>query len=187
MPSAQEYIQDYDKTEVIAGRELMMSPPGIPHIRIQRNLGGIIWNFLRGKRCEIFAEALLILDEANHFIPDLMIVCDKQKIKLKHIDGAPDFVAEILSPATRQNDLGSKKDAYEKFGVKEYWVIDPISQTVDIYILRDGRYVLDASFQNYSSEDWENLSVEEKKSVKLTLKLSLYDDLSIDIREIFAV
>ena len=176
---------EYDKIEWIAGHELLMSPPGIAHIRIQRNLGGIIWNFLKGKRCEVFAEALLILDADNRFIPDLMIVCDKKKIKANYIVGTPDFAAEILSPSTRQNDIGNKKDTYEKFGVKEYWIIDPISQTVDAYLLVEGRYVLDASYHNYSSEDWADLTEKEKQAARLTLKISLYDDLVIDIKDIF--
>jgi len=186
MSTASAHIE-CDKTETVAGRELMMSPPGISHINIQMNLGGIIWQFLKGKRCKVFSEAMLVLDGANRFIPDLMIVCDRKKIKAKYIDGVPDFVAEILSPSTRQIDIGTKKDTYEKFGVKEYWVIDPMSQTVDVYLLHNKRYVLDKSCHNYSPEDWDELTDKEKETAQLTLKISLYDDLIIDIKEIFAV
>lgn len=56
------------------------------------------------------------------------------------IDGPPDFIVEILSPSTRRRDLGAKRTLYERFGVPEYWLLDPQSRTATVLVLRDGRY-----------------------------------------------
>ena len=187
MTQAARYESDCEKYELIDGHECVMFPANIPHLRVQGNLYGKIWTFLRGKRCRVFSEAKVIFDDQNHFIPDISVVCDKSKIKLTHIEGAPDFVCEILSRSTRKNDFGKKKDVYERYGVKEYWIIDPVSQAVDVYILRDGRLILDESYHYYGDgdEEWAEMSDEEKAKVKLSLKLSLYDELEIQLADIF--
>lgn len=173
------------KIEIINGREVMMSPAGISHNRIERNLSRIISTYLRGKRCEMFFETKVVFDEKNHYIPDLVVVCDPKKIKRSCIEGTPDFIVEILSPATRKNDVGEKKNVYEHFGVGEYWIIDPISRVIDVYLLQNGRYELDNSYHAYQAEDWEELTAEEQAEAKLSLKLSLYDDLEILVKEVF--
>ena len=184
--NAAKIKEAYNRRELIDGQEIMMSPPPlIRHRQVQFNLSGKLYNFLRGKRCRAFVETLVFFDAENHCIPDVLVVCDKNKIKRTHIEGAPDFIAEILSPSTRKYDLGKKKDIYEKYGVKEYWVIDPADETVDTYIRQNDKLVLDNSYHNYSQEDWEWLDDTDKADIKLTLKLSLYDDLEFDIKELF--
>jgi len=106
--------------ELIHGEEVMQAQPSANHSRITRNLSSIIWNYLKGKRCEVFLEMMVYFDEDNHYIPDLVIVCDSNKIKGSYIEGAPDLAVEILSPSTKKRDIGIKKEIYEKFGVKEY-------------------------------------------------------------------
>lgn len=177
--------QEYDKYELINGKEVMMSPASMNHLRIQGNLYAILWNYLRKKRCNVYSEAKVVFNETTWYIPDLLILCDKNKERKNHIEGAPDLVIEILSPATRKRDIGIKKDTYEKYGVREYWLVDPMSKTIEVYLLRDGKFNLDNSYHDYDEEDWEALSDEEKAETKLALKVSLYDDLEIDIREIF--
>lgn len=171
--------------EVIHGEEVLLAAANLPHLRIQRNLSNILYNYLKGKRCEVFTEAKVVFDEKNWFQPDLIVVCDRNKMKLNHVEGPPDFVAEVLSPTTQFRDLGVKKDAYERFGVKEYWILEPSSRSVQVYLLKDGRYALDYVYHDYTEEEWEGLSEGEKGQQKLTLKLSLYDDLEIPVKEIF--
>ena len=184
--SAAQLKEEYDISEIIDGCEVMKYPPPVvAHRSIQGNLYVCIRNFLRGKRCKVFFETYVIFDEKNRFVPDVLVVCDRDKIKPGHIEGAPDFVAEVLSPSTRKYDIGAKKDVYEKYGVKEYWIIDPAAQTVDAYILREGKFVLDNSYHNWSEEDWERLDETDRAETRLTLKLSLYDDLEINVKELF--
>lgn len=174
--------KDYER---IDGKEVLMSPISRFHSNVGGNLYYIIRNYLKGKRCKVYQDVYVRFDEDNFFAPDIMIVCDRSKEKRGIIEGAPDFVAEILSPATRKNDIGKKKDAYERFGVKEYWIVHPREETIDVYLLRDGKYVLDNSYHNYTEEEKELLHLEHKEVPGPTLKLGLYDDFELDIREIF--
>ena len=173
------------KYEFINGAEVMLAAASLPHLRIQRNLSIMIGNYLKGKRCEIFSEAKVVFDNNNWFQPDVLIVCDRNKMKLNHIDGAPEFIAEILSPTTQFRDFGIKKDIYEKYGVQEYWIIDPAAKTIMVYLLKDRKYVLDGVYHDYTEEEWDGLSEKEKSQQKLKLKISLYDDFEMDVREIF--
>lgn len=173
------------KEERIQGKTFLMSPAGMWHNKIGMNLARIIGNYLWGKRCEVFYESKVVFDEENHFIPDLIIVCDRAKIKYGFVQGAPDLVIEILSPSTRTKDAREKKAVYEKFGVKEYWLVDPISETIDVYLRTETGFVLDNTYHNYSDEEWEALDEEERAEAMLLLKVSLYDDLVIDVKDVF--
>lgn len=176
---------DWAKYELIDGRECAMSPAGTWHNSIGMNLCRIIGNYLRGKRCKIFYETKVIFDENNHFIPDLIIVCDRNKIKVNAVQGAPDLVIEILSFSTRKKDIGVKKDTYEKFGVKEYWLVSPRERTVTVYRLQGGKFVLHGVCGAPSDEELEGLTDKEKEEFSLSLKVSLYDDLTVNMREVF--
>jgi Uma2 family endonuclease len=72
--------------------------------------------------------------------PDVLIVCDPQKIDARGMRGAPDWVAEVLSPYTAGHDQGVKLAAYERAGVREVWLVHPIDRTLAIYQLEAGRY-----------------------------------------------
>ena len=173
------------KYELINGKEVMMSPADTRHNRIKGNIALIICNYLKGKRGEAFFGTMVCFDELNHFIPDLLVVCDPNKIKYSCIDGAPDLVVEILSYSTGKRDYGIKKDVYEKFGVKEYWIVNPKDKSVLVYHLVNGKYELDDRY--VVLEDWEEeaMNEEEKAEHRLKLKVSLYDDLEIEVKEIF--
>jgi Uma2 family endonuclease len=72
--------------------------------------------------------------------PDVLIVCDLQKIDARGMRGAPDWVTEVLSPHTATYDRAVKIPAYERAGVREVWLVDPIDRTLAIYQLEAGRY-----------------------------------------------
>jgi Uma2 family endonuclease len=72
--------------------------------------------------------------------PDVFIVSDLKKIDARGVRGAPDWVAEVLSPSTASHDQTRKLSAYERAGVREYWLIDPIDRTLTIYQLEAGCY-----------------------------------------------
>ena len=178
-------IQEDPKIELIQGREIAMSPASIKHIVIKRNLAVIIGGFLRKKKCQLLLEAEVIFDEENKFIPDLIVVCEPDKIKKNHIEGAPDFIVEVLSPSTKRRDVTIKKDIYEKYGVKEYWIISPKEESIEVYILHNGKYELDNIYHNFDEEDWNALSEAEKAEQQLSFKISLYDDLEILVKDVF--
>ena len=171
--------------ELINGEEIMFARPVISHLPVSMNLSAIFRSYLRGKRCKVYAEPDVFFDEDNHCLPDIVIVCDPGKIKYAHIEGAPDFVAEILSPSTGNYDMGTKMDIYEKFGVREYWLIDPKSKAIIVYLLKDGRYVFEGRYAVLETGDEEAMTDKEKAEHKLSLKVSLYEDLEVNVQDVF--
>ena len=186
MNSTSIYQDDHTIIEKINGQEVLMSPrPATRHSRAAGRIYGIFFQFLRKKRCEAFFEHEVHLDDENVFVPDVLIICDKNKIKANWIDGAPDLVVEVLSPSTTINDRGIKKDVYERSGVKEYWIVDPSAKSIEVHYLKDGRLVLDHVYMIFPPEEWERMTEEQRAAARLSVKVSLYDDLLVDVREVF--
>ena len=145
----EEYLAlgDEARYEVIDGQIFNMSPaPSTKHQAIQRELLTEFNIYLRGKKCRVFGSPLdVCFSEKDNDIknikewvePDLVIVCDPSKIQEKRIVGPPDLVVEILSKSTVKKDKLVKFNRYQKAGVKEYWIVDPSNETVDIYLLKN--------------------------------------------------
>ena len=72
--------------------------------------------------------------------PDLLVVCDPARIDERGVRGAPDWIIEVLSPATAAHDQVRKRDLYERAGVREYWLVHPTDRIVTVYRLENGRY-----------------------------------------------
>ncbi|MBQ9376861.1 MAG: Uma2 family endonuclease [Schwartzia sp.] len=173
--------------EIIDGTPVMMSPrPATNHNSIVGNIFSIFRQFLRGKRCRAFVDGVDVhLDEKNTVAPDVLIVCDKDKIRHDGIYGAPDLVVEVLSPSSRKYDRTTKLALYERFGVKEYWIVDPDAKSIDVYHLRDGALVLDDVRGVIPDYELADMDEDEKQAALLPVKVSLYDDLLVDVAEIF--
>lgn len=178
---------DEERYEIIDGKTVMMSPrPAINHNRISFNIAKIFSNFLDGKRCEAFSDGVDVhLDNANTIIPDAMIVCNPDIVKSDGIYGVPDLIVEVLSPSTAKRDRGIKKELYEKHGVREYWIVNPSEKSIEVYLLKDGKYILDNVYTIYPDWQWGKMTEEERQEVQFNFKISLYDDFTIDIRKIF--
>ena len=161
---------DGKRWEIIDGEVYAMSPaPNLRHQRISRKISAAFENFFKGKPCEPFeAPTDVVLDEYNVVQPDLLVVCDKSKLTAANVQGAPDLVIEILSPSTTVKDRREKMALYERFGVREYLLIHPVDETVERFVLRDGRY-----------------GVPEVIGWSETLSFSLFPDLKLDLWEIF--
>ena len=173
--------------ELIDGKIVAMSPAASNHNRISGNIHAIFWTYLKDKPCEPFPDGEnLFLSEKDHFIPDVMIVCDPDKIKHNGVHGAPDIVVEVLSPSTEKNDRGYKKEAYAAAGVKEYWIVDTANKLVEQYLLEDKQYVLHEIYVVYSEDMLEKMNNEERAAIVKEFKCSLYDDLLISLEDIFA-
>ena len=173
--------------EVLNGEIIYMTPRPVPnHNTVIVNLSIIFGNYLRGKKCRVFSDGVdVYLDEKNNVIPDLMIACNRDIIKSNGIYGAPDLIVEVLSPSTATNDKGYKKDLYEKFCVKEYWIIDILSKSIDVYLLKDGKYVLDLVYSIYPDYILEKMADDDKQKVQTKFRTSLFDDLIIDLEDVF--
>lgn len=129
--------------------DLIMSPsPNLYHQITSIKLTKFFLFFLEktnNKGLFLTAPMDVKLDEGNVFQPDLIYISENRKAEIlkERIEGAPDLIIEILSPSNGYYDLRQKKDVYEKHGVKEYIIIDPMQQNVDVFVLINEVYALD--------------------------------------------
>ena len=173
--------------ELIEGKVFMMSPrPRPSHNMIISHLTHIFEGYLWHKPCIVFSDGVdVYLDEQNHYIPDVMIVCNRDIIKPDAIYGAPDLVVEVLSPTTAKNDRSAKMRHYAAAGVKEYWIISPLSRSIEVYLQHDGTFELDDIYTDYPDWDLARMTDEERAEVKKQIKVSLYDDLYVNVADVF--
>lgn len=134
------------KKEIIEG-ELFMSPaPALEHQIISKELFLILNNFIRKNFLgEVFyAPCDVILSNINVMQPDILFISTDnfQILTELNIKGAPDLIVEIISPSSRDIDRIYKKSVYQKYGVKEYWLVDPNEETVEIWVLKNKNFQL---------------------------------------------
>ena len=137
-----ESWDDGNKYELVHGQAFMMGGAGWDHGQTIGRLSEFISNELKaqGRKCKYDSssstEVVLPRSEENPnkstvvYIPDVLILCDKSKLKQGKIFGGPEFVAEVLSDSTGGRDVGIKRADYLLAGVKEYWILDYKSRTV---------------------------------------------------------
>jgi len=84
------------------------------------------------------------LDDGNIYQPDILYITEDRRSEIikDRIEGAPDLIIEILSPSNAYYDLRQKKDIYEKYGVKEYIIVDPIQENAEVHALENSVFVL---------------------------------------------
>lgn len=190
------YINDRNikiKTELIDGKIFMMSPrPRVEHATVCTNIASEFRSYLKGKTCRAFCDGVdVFLDENNRFIPDTMIVCNPDIIKHDGIYGAPDLVVEVLSKTTAKNDRSKKKYTYAKYSVKEYWIVDTWSKSVEVYYNQDNWFVLDNIYYYLTDEEIaenNNMSdndIDKIKEYTDSIKVSICDNLIVKLKDIF--
>ncbi len=139
--------------ELYRGDLFMVPSPGTKHQRVSLNLSVAILNLIENKNLgSLFTVPIdVILSEKNVFIPDLVFVKTENNymISEKNISGSPDFIIEILS-TNKTNDLVRKKDIYQEFGIREYWIVDPNEEIILKYVLEDKKYKLFGKFDKSS-------------------------------------
>ena len=173
--------------EIINGEAYMMARPSVQHADIAYNITSIFKNYLKGKRCRAFGEVDVRLSKDTNVVPDVIIVCNPDIVEDDGIHGAPDLVVEILSKSTARRDRMEKLRLYERFGVKEYWIVDPRGKSVEVYLLVDGHFNLDGVYQFFTAAEYERLTEREKAEADSIqqIKVSLYDDFVIDVKDVF--
>lgn len=176
------------REEIIGGKVVMMASPSMNHNRVSGNIHTIFDVYLEGRQCEPCQDgtALYLEENAEEYRPDMMVVCDPEKVKRKGVYGAPDLVVEVLSPSTARYDRGRKKDVYEAHGVREYWIVEPATKTVEQYVLESGRFILRGVYMLYPDYLLEDMKEEEREAVETEFKTSLFDDLVIRLDKVFA-
>ena len=139
-----DWPESAGRTEIVDG-DLIMSPsPARGHQRVCTRLGAKIEPFVEQNGIgEFFSSAFhVILDTHVHYEPDLCFVA-KERLDLIHntyIDGPPDLIIEVISESNRTHDTVVKFAHYEKYGVKEYWLVDQRDRLINVFVLRGKTY-----------------------------------------------
>jgi Uma2 family endonuclease len=164
--------EDGRRHELIDGEHFVTASPSIRHQRILTRLLVSLDSYLRerGMGQVLPAPLDVVLSEFDVVVPDLQVLApaSSKQVTEANIQGAPDLVVEILSPSTADRDRGVKRKLYEKFGVQEYWIVDPSIETVQVWRLASGR-----------------LELAEPLTGNDTLTSPLFPGLEIPLRSVF--
>ena len=173
--------------ELIGGKLVTLSPrPMVNHNFVAGNIYIIFANYLHGKNYTPFVCGTdLYLEEGERYVPDCMVVCDRNKIRANGVHGAPDLVVEVLSPSTAARDKSHKKRVYERCGVREYWIVSPVERSVEQYVLEEGQFVLRDVYSIYPEAYLEKFTPEEQARIPREFRCSLFDDLVIRLEDVF--
>lgn len=79
------------------------------------------------------------MDDTAIVVPDLTVVCDQSGLNERNYTGIPTLIIEIVSPPNQSHDLIYKQNLYMQYGVQEYWIVNPILNTVQLYTLDDNK------------------------------------------------
>lgn len=131
-------LPDDKRVELIDGVFYDMAAPTIEHQLLTGSVHSQILNYIRrkkGKCIPLVSPVDVQLDADNKTMvqPDVVIVCDRTRIDDRKVIGGPDFVLEVVSPSSVIKDYVKKAAKYEAAGVREYWIIDPMKQTIITY------------------------------------------------------
>ncbi len=170
----QDYLQlpEDKRYELVEGELFVVPSPNLAHQRILREIEAALYRYVRLHDSGeiLFAPCDVVLSEINVVQPDLLFVSRKRLgiLTEANVRGAPDLAVEILSPSTGQRDLGVKRTLYAKFGVLEYWIVDPESKTVEVLSWTETGYRTEAIVDQSGS-----------------LSSNLFPGLDLDLTEIF--
>jgi len=170
------FPEDGKRHELIDGDHYVTAAPNLKHQTVVGNLNLLLLAFVRASRLgKVWASPVdVLLSDHDVVEPDLVFLSrDRMDLAADgaKIAGPPDLVIEVLSPSTRRKDAITKRHLYEKFGVGEYWLVDPELETIEVYRLRRGNFRREAE-----------LSAERAD----VLKSPLFPGLEIAVAEVFA-
>lgn len=143
---------DGNRYEIIEGELFVSRAPNLKHQRVSINIVAMFLAYLaRNPIGEILATPGVIFSDFNGVIPDLVFITHERRDEIASGDriiGAPDLMIEIVSPGAEneKRDRIAKRQLYGKYGVKEYWVVDPYQRTVEVYLLKGQRLKLQESY-----------------------------------------
>ena len=164
--------EDGERWEIIEGVPYLMSPgPTWVHQGVSGELFLQIANFLKGKPCKVFSAPFDVRlfpvdDDSDDTVvqPDIVVICDRSILDRTGCRGVPDMLVEILSPSTAKHDQLVKLQLYKKAGVREYWIVDPVTKIVSVHTLKNGEYLINV----YGDADSVPVRVLEGLSIELT-------------------
>ncbi|MGM9978977.1 MAG: Uma2 family endonuclease [Clostridium sp.] len=165
-----------ERIEIIEGELYNMSPaPARIHQKLISNISYELQHYIKSNngKCEVYVAPfdVILKTEDEEAInsksvvqPDISVICDKNKLTDSGCTGSPDMIIEIVSPSNSSHDYITKLNLYQKYKVKEYWIIDP--RVKKIYVYKLGENELYDMVNSYTFQD--------------KVKVNIYDDLEID-------
>ena len=165
-----EALPEDKRVEVFDGVVFDMAGPSQEHQTISTELTTLLNTYIKSNKgsCRVFHAPfdVKLSDKPLTIVqPDIMVICDKDKLDGKRCNGAPDFVIEIVSPGNPADDYIRKLYYYKNAGVREYWIVDPRRKTVTV---------------NYFEKNMLNIQY----SFDSIIKVNIYEDLLINFSEI---
>ena len=144
-----EALPEGERAELIDGRIYYMASPTRTHQQLLGYLFRKIADYIdeQGGDCEVNLAPFAVYlnnDNKTYVEPDIVVVCDRDKLDDKGCHGAPDWVIEILSPSSMKMDCERKVKLYRDAGVREYWIVDPEKETVSVYDFGHGKITWNA-------------------------------------------
>jgi Uma2 family endonuclease len=128
---------DGNRYEVIGGELYVTPAPGLSHQEIQTRLSYELFGFVRAHGLgKVYNGPVDVLfGEGEYLTPDLVFVRRGRESILRErgVEGAPDLIVEVLSPSTASRDRKQKRETYARFGVAQYWIVDPGKRRIEVY------------------------------------------------------
>jgi Uma2 family endonuclease len=172
--------EDLLRHELIDGEHYVSPAPNLKHQSIVVNLVVLLSNFVRAHRLGkvLVAPFDVLFSEHDVVEPDVLYVSAGRadRLRERYVAGAPDLVVEVLSPSSRGLDKIKKRRLYEAQGVPEYWIVDPVAETIEVYrAVAGGSFALQASLALAAGVG----------GAESTLETPLLPGLRISLREVF--
>lgn len=158
------------RAELIDGDLYDMAPPSRMHQKIVMQLSYAISHYISENNgsCEVYPAPFAVnlnADDSTFVEPDISVICDKDKLSDRGCEGAPDWIIEVVSPSSQKMDYLTKLFKYRTAGVREYWIVDPLQETTQVYFFE-------------GTEDFHRYSFSDK------IDAGIYGDLEICISEL---
>ena len=131
-------LPEGQRAELIDGQIYDMAPPSPMHQELVMELSATLRDYIKknGGPCKVYPAPFAVFlneDDRNYVDPDISVICDSSKVDNRGYQGAPDFIIEIVSPSSQRMDYLTKLFKYRTAGVREYWIVNPLQRTVQVY------------------------------------------------------
>ena len=131
-------LPEGQRAELIDGQIYDMAPPSPMHQELVMELSATLRDYIKknGGPCKVYPAPFAVFlneDDRNYVEPDISVICDPSKVDNRGYQGAPDFIIEIVSPSSQRMDYLTKLFKYRTAGVREYWIVNPLQRTVQVY------------------------------------------------------
>lgn len=155
-------LPEGQRAELIDGQIYMMAPPGRIHQELVSQFTKIIGQHIDTHNgiCKVYPAPFAVFlnaDDRNYVEPDLAVICDQNKLDEYGCNGAPDWIIEIVSPSSQRMDYGIKLFKYRTAGVREYWIVNPITHIINVFDFehdeKTGQYTFDEDIPACIYED----------------------------------